>query len=186
LLLCHYMPKRRARICKSTKCPTRMTLAEIPTKERLNLSRPYPEVRHDPPTFHWRMGPSTCLQNFNPELLLSEWNTETKRRDETEGKAIQSLPHLGTHSTCSNQLQTLLWMQEVLADRSLIQLSPERLCQILTNTNAEAPNHPQTEHRDPNGGDRGSTEGSEVSEGALSGINGRGRPLVLWSLDSPV
>jgi hypothetical protein len=31
---------------------------------------------------------------------------------------------------------------EELADRSLVQLSPERLCQILTNTNAEAYSQP--------------------------------------------
>jgi hypothetical protein len=39
-----------------------------------------------------------------------------------------------------------------------------------------AANH-QPEHRDPNGGVRGRTEGTD---GALSGINGRGGP---WSLE---
>jgi hypothetical protein len=29
---------------------------------------------------------------------------------ETEGKAIQKLPHLGIHPTYSHQMQTLLWM----------------------------------------------------------------------------
>jgi hypothetical protein len=42
------------------------------------------------------MGPSTHLQNFNPELLLSKGNTGTKSGAETEGKAIQRLPKLQT------------------------------------------------------------------------------------------
>jgi hypothetical protein len=61
--------------------------------------------------------------------------------------------------------------QKVLGDRSLIQLSPERLCQILTNTDAEAHSHNQTKHRDPNGGVRGRAEGTEVF---LSSIIGKG------------
>jgi hypothetical protein len=60
----------------------------------------------------------------------------------------------------------------VLADRSLVQLSPERFCQILTNTYVDAlmltANH-WTDHRDFNGGVRERTEGAEES---LSGING--------------
>jgi hypothetical protein len=76
------------------------------------------------------MGPPTHLQNFHPELLLSKGNKGTKSGTETERKAIQRLTHLGIHSTCR--------CQEVLADRSLIQLSPDRLCQILTNTDVDA------------------------------------------------
>jgi hypothetical protein len=34
-------------------------------------------------------------------------NTETKCRAETEGKAIQRLPHLGIHPICTHQTQTL-------------------------------------------------------------------------------
>jgi hypothetical protein len=45
------------------------------------------------------------------------------------------------------------------ADKSLIQLSPERLCQSLTYTEADA--HSQTDHRVPNGGVRDMTEGAE-------------------------
>jgi hypothetical protein len=37
-------------------------------------------------------------------------NTETKCGVETEGKAIQRLPQLGTHPIYSHQTQTLLWM----------------------------------------------------------------------------
>jgi hypothetical protein len=37
-------------------------------------------------------------------------NTETKCGAETEGKAIQRLPHLGIHPIYSHQTKTLLWM----------------------------------------------------------------------------
>jgi hypothetical protein len=37
-------------------------------------------------------------------------------------------------------------MSKVLADRSLIQLSPERLYQILTNTDMEAHSQPSGRH----------------------------------------
>ena len=47
-------------------------------------------------------------------------NTETECGAETKGKAIQRLPHLGIQPIYSNQTQTLLWMQEVLADRTLM------------------------------------------------------------------
>jgi hypothetical protein len=36
--------------------------------------------------------------------------TETKCGAQTEGKAIQRLPHLGIHPVYSHQTQTLLWM----------------------------------------------------------------------------
>jgi hypothetical protein len=58
----------------------------------------------------WGMGPPTYLKNFNPELLLSKGNTGTKSGAETEGKAIQRMPHLGLHPICSHQTQTLLGM----------------------------------------------------------------------------
>ena len=35
------------------------------------------------------------LKNFNPKMLLHKGETETKNGTETEGKAIQRLPHLG-------------------------------------------------------------------------------------------
>jgi hypothetical protein len=43
------------------------------------------------------MGPPTHLKNINPELLMLKGNSGTKSGAETEGKAIQSLPHLGIH-----------------------------------------------------------------------------------------
>jgi hypothetical protein len=40
--------------------------------------------------------------------LLTGANTETKYGAETEGKAVQSLPHLRIHPIYSHQIQTLL------------------------------------------------------------------------------
>ena len=45
----------------------------------------------------WGMEPHTHLYIFNPELLLSNGNAGAKSGAETEGKAIQRLPHLGIH-----------------------------------------------------------------------------------------
>jgi hypothetical protein len=88
-----------------------------------------------------RDGTPTHLQIFKPELFLSKENTGEKSGTEAEGKAIQRLPPLGIHLTC-RQPRHYCRCQEVLADRSLIQLSPERLCQILTNTDADAGSQP--------------------------------------------
>jgi hypothetical protein len=63
---------------------------------------------------------------------------EIKCRAETKGKAIQRLPHLGTHPIYSYQIQTLLWMPKVHAERSLIWLTPEGPCQSLENTETDA------------------------------------------------
>jgi hypothetical protein len=41
---------------------------------------------------------------------LTGRNTERKCKIETEGKAIQRLPHLGIYSIYSHQTQTLLWI----------------------------------------------------------------------------
>jgi hypothetical protein len=53
------------------------------------------------------MGLPTHLKNINSELLLSKGNTETKSGAETEGKAVQRLPHWGIHPICSHQAQAL-------------------------------------------------------------------------------
>jgi hypothetical protein len=42
------------------------------------------------------MGTPTHLKNINPEFLLSKGNAGTKSEAETEGKAIQRLPQLGS------------------------------------------------------------------------------------------
>jgi hypothetical protein len=51
---------------------------------------------------------SVLLRRGN-KILMGEYS-ETKYRAETEGKAIQSLPHLGIHPIYSYQTQTLLGM----------------------------------------------------------------------------
>jgi hypothetical protein len=56
------------------------------------------------------MGPLTYLKNISPELFLSKGNTGAKNGGETEGKAIQRLPHLGIHPICRLQTQTVLLM----------------------------------------------------------------------------
>jgi hypothetical protein len=42
--------------------------------------------------------------------ILTEENMETKYGAETEGKAIQRLPHPGIHPIYSHQTWTLLWV----------------------------------------------------------------------------
>jgi hypothetical protein len=56
-------------------------------------------------------------QSVDTSVLLRRGNkifmggkTETKCGAETEGKAIQRLPHLGIHPIYSHQTQTLPWI----------------------------------------------------------------------------
>ena len=42
--------------------------------------------------------------------IIKGGDTETKCGAETEGKAIQRLPHVGIHPIYSYQTQTMLWM----------------------------------------------------------------------------
>jgi hypothetical protein len=85
------------------------------------------------------VGASVLLRRGNK--ILTGANMETKYGVETEGKAIQRLPHLGIHLIYSHQTQTLLPMPRS-SGRSLIWLSPERLCQSLMNTEADACSQP--------------------------------------------
>ena len=62
---------------------------------------------------------------------------KTKHRESTEGKAIKRLPHMGIDPTVTKH-RHYCGCQEVLDDRSLIWLSPERLCQRLINIDADA------------------------------------------------
>ena len=77
-----------------------------------------------------RDGDTHSSNKFNP----SNGNIGKKNGTEIEGKAIPRLFHMGIHLICSYQTQTLLLMPRVLADRSLIHLSLERLRQSLTHT----------------------------------------------------
>jgi hypothetical protein len=67
---------------------------------------------------------------------------EIKYRAETEGNDIQRLSHLGGSSHIVTKLRHYCGCQEVHAERSLIWLSPERPCQSLINTEADACSQP--------------------------------------------
>jgi hypothetical protein len=51
---------------------------------------------------------SVLLRRMNK--ILTGGNTETKCGAQTEGKAIQRLPHLGIYPIHSHQTWTLLWI----------------------------------------------------------------------------
>jgi hypothetical protein len=71
--------------------------------------------------------------------ILIEENMETKCVVETEGKAFQRLPHTwGSIPYTVPKPRCYYKYQEVLPNRSLIWLSPEMLCQSLTNTEVTA------------------------------------------------
>ena len=74
--------------------------------------------------------------------ILTGGNMETKYGAETEGKAIQRLPHLGIIPYTVTKPGPHYGCWEVLADGSLIWLFTERLCQSLTKTQAEALSQP--------------------------------------------
>jgi hypothetical protein len=107
------------------------------------------------------MGPPRNLKNINPELLLSKGSTGTKSGIETEGKAIQRLPHLGIHPICSHQTQTLLYAKKCLLTgawygcplRGSTRAWPIQMWMI-------AAKH-RTNCRDPDEGVMGRTEGAE-------------------------
>jgi hypothetical protein len=68
--------------------------------------------------------------------------TETMSGAEAEGMTIPRLPHLGIYPIYNHETRTLFWMPTILADRSLIYLFSERLCQCLTNIEVDAHSHP--------------------------------------------
>ena len=92
------------------------------------------------------MGLPTHLKVFNAEMFLSKGRTGTKNGTETEGRAIQGLPHLGIHNVCRHQTRHCCCGQEGLADRNLVWWFLGRSCQQLTNADVDAWSH-QTELR---------------------------------------
>jgi hypothetical protein len=85
-------------------------------------------------------------------------NMKTKHRESTEGKAIKRLPHMGIDPTVTKH-RHYCGCQEVLDDRSLIQLSPKRPCQTLTNTELDASSQ---EYPHKSSGERGWDRGDPV------------------------
>jgi hypothetical protein len=69
-------------------------------------------------------------------MELENIEQRLKERSFRDCSTWESIPHADT------KLRYCCRWQEVLADRSVIQLSPERLCQVLTNTNAKADSQP--------------------------------------------
>jgi hypothetical protein len=88
-------------------------------------------------------------QTVETSVLLKRGNkipmegvTDAKYGAETEGKAIQRLPHVRIHLYTVIKPRHYCGCQQVLADRNLIQLSPERLHQYLANTEVDALSQP--------------------------------------------
>ena len=98
--------------------------------------------------------------------MCKNFQGDVQKRGHTKGTsplAVKKLANTKSRHCCKSQ--------EVLADRSLIQLSSQRLCQnLIIQMWMLTANH-RTEHRDTNGGVRGRTE---EAEGALMGISERG------------
>ena len=88
-------------------------------------------------------------QSVDTLILLRRGNkipmegvTETKCGAETEGKAIQRLPHLGIHPIYSYQTQTLLWMPTSACWQEPDRAASWEALQCLTNTEVNAHNQP--------------------------------------------
>jgi hypothetical protein len=118
------------------------------------------------------MRPTTHLQNFNPDVLLSKGIQGQRVEQRLKERPSRDCPTWGSIPHADIKPRYYCGYQEELADRSLILLSSERFCHILTNTDADACSQP-SEYRDPNGEVRGRIEGAE---GVLSGIKARGGP----------
>jgi len=84
------------------------------------------------------MGTPIHLKVFTPTMFLSKGRTGTKNRAETEGRAIQGLPHLRIHHVCRHQTQHCCHGQEVLADRNLVWWVLRKSTQQLTSANVDA------------------------------------------------
>ena len=106
------------------------------------------------------------------ELQRQSVEQRLKERTSRDCPTWGSIPYTVT------KLKHYCGFQKVLPDRSLIKLSPERLCQCLTNTEMDALSHPWTEHRVPNEGARERTQGAE---GVCSPIGG----TTIWTNQYP-
>jgi hypothetical protein len=115
-----------------------MMLAEIPHKGEGEPWRPYPEVRHGPLLVEGAIHLQHLTQNCSclKEIQRQRIKQRLKERPSETVPPGESILHADT------KLRHYCRFQELLADRSLIELSPERLCQILTNTDADAHSQP--------------------------------------------
>jgi len=83
------------------------------------------------------MGTPTHLKNINPEFLLSKGNSGTKSGADTEAKTIQkTVPPRDPSYMQTPNPDTIADAKKWLLTGVL--LSPERLCQSRTNTDADA------------------------------------------------
>ena len=73
--------------------------------------------------------------------ILTAGNMETLCEPETKGNTTLRLPQLGIHPLCSLQTRKLLWMQGCACWQEP-NMVLKRLCQSLTNTEADAPSQP--------------------------------------------
>jgi hypothetical protein len=88
-------------------------------------------------------------QNVDASVLFRRVNKiltggymETKYGPETDGKAIRDCPTWGSIPYTATKPRRFGGCREMLADGRLIWLTPERLCQTLRNTEAEAGRQP--------------------------------------------
>jgi hypothetical protein len=83
---------------------------------------------------------SVLLRRVNK--ILSEGNMETKCGARLKERPFRDCPIWGSSPYTVTKHRCYCGYQQVLADRSLIWLSPESLCQSLTNTEADALSQP--------------------------------------------
>ena len=86
------------------------------------------------------MDASVLLRRGNK--ILTGGNIETKCEHRLKEKPSRDCPHWGSIPYTVLKPRHYEGCQEVLADRSLIWLSPERLCQNLANTEEDASSQP--------------------------------------------
>ena len=99
------------------------------------------------------------LQSFLEGVTKYSWEIIQRQSVEKKlkEKSSRDFPHWGSIPYTITKPRHCCGCEEVLADRSLIQLSQERFYQSLTNTEAES----GSQHGVPSGGIRERTEGAE-------------------------
>jgi hypothetical protein len=126
-------------------------------------------IRHDPQFEGWGHPPISKILTQNCSFLKKKQGQRVEQR--LKERPSRDCPTWGSIPHADTKPRHYCGCQEVLADRNLIQLSPERLCQILTRCGCSQPTiglstgTPIDDLR----------EGLKELKGwALSGISGRG------------